>query len=286
MVFDRSAYLQLGTQLLCIGIREIGASSITGLFSANIVSLPDTIQADASVRCEGATIWIGDQARLSFANASTFRSSFLYAHEQIEDGKNLAQLHSAQHHLIRSLKVPGEGLAPVLHRVADRNWSKKEVDAMLIVRCLPVIAYLFQRIAQACTFNDEHDCAIHFRTDSIKPLLGAGPGLTPSGDDFICGIFAALFVYRKEHIAQALWRSIEFELASATTLVSSELLRHSARGELSEPMEKMIKAYYETPVPQVSLVQSLADSVGACSGWDWLTGFVVCQQALTRPENR
>ena len=63
-------------------------------------------------------------------------------------------------------------------------------------------------------------------------LAGRGPGLTPAGDDILCGYVAGLFLFhgRREEAA-----AIAARAATRTTLLSATLLRHAAIGELPEP---------------------------------------------------
>jgi hypothetical protein len=63
-------------------------------------------------------------------------------------------------------------------------------------------------------------------------LAGLGPGLTPAGDDILCGYVAGLFLFhdRREEAA-----AIALGAAARTTRLSAALLRHAAVGELPEP---------------------------------------------------
>ena len=63
-------------------------------------------------------------------------------------------------------------------------------------------------------------------------LAGRGPGLTPAGDDILCGYVAGLFLFhdRREEAAEIARRA-----AARTTRLSATLLRHAAIGELPEP---------------------------------------------------
>lgn len=71
---------------------------------------------------------------------------------------------------------------------------------------------------------------------SLRPdpdrLAGRGPGLTPAGDDILCGYVAGLFLFhgRREEASAIAQRA-----AGLTTRLSATLLRHAAVGELPEP---------------------------------------------------
>ena len=62
-------------------------------------------------------------------------------------------------------------------------------------------------------------------------LAGKGPGLTPAGDDILCGYVAGLFLFHDRREAA----EIALGAAVRTTRLSATLLRHAAVGELPEP---------------------------------------------------
>jgi hypothetical protein len=80
-------------------------------------------------------------------------------------------------------------------------------------------------------------CVERFDPDP-EHLAGRGPGLTPEGDDLLCGYAAGLVLWhgrRKEA------RAIAEAAAPRTTLLSATLLRHAARGELPEPAHALLE---------------------------------------------
>lgn len=87
--------------------------------------------------------------------------------------------------------------------------------------------------------------AVHFRPAwpravVIAPyrLAGLGPGLTPAGDDILCGYAAGLeLFYGRDEEAPA----IAAAAAARTTSLSATLLRHAARGELPEPAHALLE---------------------------------------------
>jgi hypothetical protein len=69
-------------------------------------------------------------------------------------------------------------------------------------------------------------------------LAGRGEGLTPMGDDLLCGYAAGLVLWHGR-IAEA--QAIADVAARRTTLLSATLLRHAARGELPEPAHALLE---------------------------------------------
>ena len=75
-------------------------------------------------------------------------------------------------------------------------------------------------------------------TPDPERLAGRGGGLTPSGDDVLCGYVAGLVLWHGRAGDAA---SIATAAAARTTLLSATLLRHAARGELPEPAHALLE---------------------------------------------
>jgi hypothetical protein len=63
-------------------------------------------------------------------------------------------------------------------------------------------------------------------------LAGRGPGLTPAGDDVLCGYVAGLYLFHARGDEAA---AIASGAAARTTRLSATLLRHASVGALPEP---------------------------------------------------
>jgi hypothetical protein len=96
-------------------------------------------------------------------------------------------------------------------------------------------------------------------------LIGLGPGLTPSGDDYLGGMMVALHGLARDAQALALWRWLQPRLAAGTSAISAAHLEAAAAGEAHEALHRVL----QDPSP-ISL--SALDKVGHCSGWDALAG--------------
>ena len=75
-------------------------------------------------------------------------------------------------------------------------------------------------------------------TPDPERLAGRGGGLTPSGDDVLCGYVAGLVLWHSRAGDAA---SIATAAAARTTLLSATLLGHAARGELPEPAHALLE---------------------------------------------
>jgi hypothetical protein len=82
-------------------------------------------------------------------------------------------------------------------------------------------------------------------TACVKRLLGYGPGLTPAGDDVLCGILAGRALFGPSRAGELLARSVASALARrprATTSLSQELLRAALDGQGIEQLSRLARA--------------------------------------------
>jgi hypothetical protein len=98
-----------------------------------------------------------------------------------------------------------------------------------------------------------------------QSLIGLGPGLTPSGDDYLAGMLIALHALGRDAQARGLWRWLQPHLAARTSAISAAHLEAAAAGEAHEVIHDVLQD--ATCVPKLAMV-------GHCSGWDALAGVV------------
>jgi len=108
--------------------------------------------------------------------------------------------------------------------------------------------------------------------DDAQALIGLGPGLTPSGDDYLGGVLIALHQLGRKPQAQGLWRWLEPRLVR-TSAISGAHLAAAAAGEGHEALHRCLDALC-TRAPDWTAVLAALDGVGHCSGWDSLAGVV------------
>jgi len=115
----------------------------------------------------------------------------------------------------------------------------------------------------------------------VEQLIGLGPGLTPSGDDYLGGVLISLRWLGRGAHADSLWRWLEPRLAARTSAISAAHLAAAAAGEGHEALHEVLEnlAAWETP----SLTASLGrlDAIGHSSGWDALAGVVAVARSAS-----
>lgn len=112
---------------------------------------------------------------------------------------------------------------------------------------------------------------------SAKNLVGLGPGLSPSTDDMLAGLMAGLRwtvnsfrgdVARVDEIN----RTIVTHVAGDTTLLSQQLLKHAARGEVNEAVGGLLEAILAGEPKDVKVAAEKVLAIGESSGVDISVG--------------
>jgi hypothetical protein len=111
-------------------------------------------------------------------------------------------------------------------------------------------------------------------------LLGLGPGLTPSGDDLLCGMLVALHAVGETDMASALYAEIAKAAPAATSPISAAFLRAAAEGLGCEALHAAIAAILEGQVEALAGRIEALGRVGHTSGWDALAGALLVLQAF------
>jgi hypothetical protein len=139
------------------------------------------------------------------------------------------------------------------------------------------LAVPLRAVASAVLTGDD-DAAVA----AARRLIGAGPGLTPAGDDVLAGLLTATLALtralhgRADHPVAATTRRVGTTIAAraldATTAVSAALLHHAARGEVATPAATVLHAL----VGRGALVPALDAllAVGSTSGRDLTLGLL------------
>jgi hypothetical protein len=112
----------------------------------------------------------------------------------------------------------------------------------------------------------------------LRGLIGLGPGLTPSGDDFLAGFISAGAIWRERlgepvKLTRELAAMVRKVAPGRTTLVSVAMLEDAANGEVSEPAQHfLISLLQRREIKEVRYWAMEISRTGASSGEDLLNG--------------
>ena len=154
----------------------------------------------------------------------------------------------------------------------------------------PGIKTLVERAVQTvpalidATSNLQVDAAII----AFRPLIGLGPGLTPSGDDFIVGYLAGLWSTTGSDSSRlrfmsslGAWLS---QAAAGTNVISRTYIKSAINGNVSEPIATLAQRVGQAKsMDSVREAARTALQVGNTSGADGVLGLLLGCIAWTAP---
>lgn len=122
--------------------------------------------------------------------------------------------------------------------------------------------------------------------EATSHLIGLGPGLTPSGDDFLVGCLRGLWLMRRNaprvgEMLDCLREELRPTLDARTTRVSAEFIRYALDGAFAEVLDQAALTFLAPFDPQG--VQSAITGLlaqGDTSGTDTIVGLLTCLEAL------
>ena len=114
----------------------------------------------------------------------------------------------------------------------------------------------------------------HALANEAAHLIGLGPGLTPSGDDYLGGVLVALRWMGRGTQADSLWRWLEPRLEPRTSAISAAHLAGAATGQVHEALHEVLDNLSAWQAPDLHPSLARLDAVGHTSGWDALAGVV------------
>ena len=226
-VFERCFYLRPGDEFICVGEPGIGNGPFTLI--GHLGPLSDLgLQPGRSAAVCDRHIVIGNSIRLTLDQSETWRSPPWPVYP------SPVRLTDTCAALARraAIDAPDEGLARSISGVPET--SGRQPPLARIAR--PRIA-MFERWLSAVL--DARD-APGMACEAVQGLIGLGPGLTPSGDDFLVGALALLDCVGERDAHAALARAIIEALPGSTSPLSACFLRAAAAAHIGEDLHRAV----------------------------------------------
>jgi hypothetical protein len=120
--------------------------------------------------------------------------------------------------------------------------------------------------------------------ESLLHWIGRGPGLTPSGDDILVGMIAALWCVGAvtAHPLGRMGARLEVAARRRTTDISLEYLHYACRGMAAGVLRDLLSALGSADSPAVLAAVGRLRRYGHTSGMDCLLGAVTALRELNR----
>lgn len=174
----------------------------------------------------------------------------------------------------------GKSLAQVVPIVLKENsgsvWEEQIANPLVRAAIGPIAA-----TSRACRDGD----AVRV-TRVGRELVGLGPGLTPSGDDFVGGLLFAAYYLKAAYPGTIAWdrASIDDFLGWArdkTNVISYAILRDHANGHGVDALHSVFAALAQgAEMGEVRARVGRLVAIGSTSGWDMLAGLIVAMLAV------
>lgn len=263
-VFRSSFYVQTKAGLICVGNERLKPSPlnlVTGApastdWPASGIGLHDPVRIGSgtlkvanrfSFPCSGASRWNPPRKITSPGPVSVERGlhAFRAACTDFIPTEGLGRFALPGYRPAREAPVAHAARGTIL---ALRRWVASAIDSPRQVRA--------------------------DRVPDIAPLLGLGPGLTPSGDDFLGGIMIALYALRETEPCAQLWQRIDDSSSLVCGPVSYAHLEAASKGMGSDALHMAMIAVLDGDAQIGNTLLRNLDSIGHTSGWDAMAGVV------------
>ena len=262
-VFEHSAYLaDSRQQLFCLGLSSIGCGPLQAVCD---LTSPDWRNSGLYPgqwwQCHGHKLHLGGRLVLDYSAAQTWRAAMGSIPPKPVLQRNLARLEHWLEH-----DPPAAGFGPLLPGLC-RGVVRANSASALLRQAQQSITALLQWFVQATPEP----------SPAARQLLGLGPGLTPSGDDFIGGVMLTARALGCDAWAERLAYWVLPLAHRHTNRISNAHLQCAALGEGAEVVHTALSALNGERELRPAITH--LTQLGHSSGWDTLAG-MVCAYAI------
>ena len=270
-VFRRSLYVEnTFGRIACIGERGIGPGPLNVVCEfCDDEDFTEIVSAGSSARVQNSFIHIGSRAIIDTSRSEEWKP------DPLPIGWDLEYFLGNLPVLVQWLAETGprEGLAPLIAQIVSGEEISNE-DAFGAISWNGISDF---RHWLSHSQNQEEN--LDFPVMAHR-LVGLGPGLTPSGDDFWCGVMIALRTLGHFEISEKISGVILNQAEYRTNKISRAHLECAARGQGAQALHETISAMGMADKARLSSALRALDKLGHTSGWDSLAGVVSVFGAL------
>ena len=265
-VFSSVFYVSLDTGLLCITRADVdpGPFSVITTVPRHVDFRACGLAVNQNAYAEDRRIVVPGRLEVDLKSTEEWTPDVIREHpDPVAIERGLNRLRNCL-----PLDTVGNGFGGYL----VKGYSPDEGDPVGLSARAPILAA--RGYAERAGDGMPDDC------DWAKPLIGLGPGLTPSGDDFLGGFMVALHAIGKQVAARQLWLAIRSDACAATNPISIAFLSAAAKGRGGASLHATIAAVLSGDDPTTALARLAR--LGHSSGWDALVGVVTVLDTVPR----
>jgi hypothetical protein len=261
--FERSFYIKTVDGIFCVGLPEIGCGPLNVLLDAEQNYLPFYVTVGKSVCISNQKITLEHGLVIDATQASIYYCDVSFTAPK-------PQILQRNRNTLKTLRgMPEDGFFWLLgnhtsceNESAVQSALRRSTSASLN----GLLDYLHTGFTHSSTDSDSYDAS------AALGLLGAGPGLTPAGDDVIAGVMLALLRFQRADLVKSIWKAIESSLPVLTNEISAAHLEQAAKGFSGESMNALLHEIFQAEEIRAATLATTLNGMGCTSGWDTLGG--------------
>lgn len=274
-VFKSSFYIETKTGFACIGNEELYASPLnistdapgTMNWSACGLRLNDSFEISLDV------IRIGNRFVFPLTGSQN------WSHDTRPFAWNISDLRRGLSSFYQEAQVflPAEGLSGFIldNRSARLHTPICQTAKRSIDKLRGWLFNVFQ--------NPEEIPSVEL--EEIQTLIGLGPGLTPSGDDFLGGMMIALHDLGEAETASFLWQVIGRSIKEKSNPISYAHIKSASMGEASEGIHHLTSSILKGSTSPIKNSLQEIEKIGHTSGWDCMAGIILTLECWCRAKS-
>ncbi len=218
------------------------------------------INVNEPVCISGKCMYIGKKLTISFENIRRWES-------ELPEYPNTIEIVNRNLSFVKDyIEVHGRSGGAKIDIASDHLFAK-EVSRMIAERS--------QHLQQAL-LNGSSSSALEY----AQSLIGLGPGLTPSGDDFLVGLFTALNVRNSPLSSyQSLCEEVVQKAKTLTNNISFMALKKASIGKVRESIIQLVSSMLKGNRDELILSLNKVLHIGSSSGTDIALGLVSGMEA-------
>ncbi len=267
-LFKSSFYLEAGGAIACVGNASLHACSLNVNTTApgNLDWSAGGLTTGARWRVLGPKLYVGGRYVIAMHATETWTTTATPRHWNAMDlRRSVAELRR-----LCALRSPQGGLG----RVAGGGDDAITRPCLCGIATAPVNGlrtWLTSAMSESQVPGSDHPQA-------LQHLVGLGPGLTPSGDDFLCGVLFTLHSLGHASVAQRLWDRVRPLSKDAGNAISFGHLAVAAAGGGSAPIDDLLAALLVGESGALRRLLDVVGTIGHTSGWDCVAGVLTASE--------
>ena len=276
-VFRRSLYVEnTFGRVACIGERGIGPGPLNALceFSGG-VDFTQIVEPGNPAKIRDGWMQLGPRMKIDIYRPMEWEP------EPLPNGWDLEFFPGNLPFLVQWIAETGprEGLTPLIAQVVSGEEISHE-DAFHKISWGGITDF-----GHWLSYSLNGEKSLEFPA-SARRLVGLGPGLTPAGDDFWCGVMIALRAQGFEDILEKVSGSVLKLASERTNKISRAHMECAAGGQGAQALHETISAMGVADEARLRSALRELDKIGHSSGWDSLAGVVCVLESMASWKSR